>query len=742
MKRYILALLLAVPMFAQRPALVSPVIRFSDSNGKPLVGGKVFSYQAGTTTPLATFTDSTTGAVNTNPTILDSTGSASIFLGANVYKLVLQNSAGAVQWTADNIAQGGFAASYVTSFKTRTGAVVPVSGDYSCAQVTGAICSLPTLYNQTVAVSGAPAPQEPIINFIAGVSGSVGSPTITAGGTGYTGAPSVAFSGGSCTSTPSGSTTVASGVVTALILVTTGSGCSSAPTATFSGGGGSGAMATVAVIPNGITCVDNPGATSTDCTFTAGGGSSGSGGDISQNDVTSVRTFGAVYQNTTTTGMYVSGYGLITGGSGDSAITCYTGTTSTTVNLAVWSMTASFTVPGESIGFACFVPPGYYYDVLVANHISSSPGKWIEYLGFAGGGTGSPVPNASILGNFTGATAVPTFSALPLNAALLGTNSNGFPIGKSVIQPYCADNTCASVYNYPPMGGFTTFSPVTLTATATSTDVTLTVDSTTGYPAKGCGSFIDTGLSNFCWTSKDATHLFGVTYGLWTTVGQNHSIGAQAWGIVELHAVSITSPPSLVIWNNGFVGVCGTLAPTFAIQVQCNALFNGNLIVNQTLGLNGDMRANSPTDSMILSGNTRGYFSIYNSLVTDGLHGPLMVRDIKLTSQSGSQAYSLGCATLTSPVTCVAGLYYATIDITVTTAGSGGDALTADCSAFNGFATHHQTSASLSLAAAGNELFFQCLLRTDGSTGMNLNTTVTASGSPLYETSVIMDRKQ
>src|SRR5882757_5733521 len=100
--------MLLTPALAQRPALYSPVIRFSDANGKPLAFGKLYSYQAGTTTPLATYADSTTSALNTNPVILDATGSANVFLSGNVYKFVLQNSASVVQWTADNIAEGMF----------------------------------------------------------------------------------------------------------------------------------------------------------------------------------------------------------------------------------------------------------------------------------------------------------------------------------------------------------------------------------------------------------------------------------------------------------------------------------------------------------------------------------------------------------------------------------------------------------------------------------------------------------
>jgi hypothetical protein len=42
-----------------------PKLQFFDANGNPLVGGKLFTYAAGTTTPLATYTDSTGLTPNT-----------------------------------------------------------------------------------------------------------------------------------------------------------------------------------------------------------------------------------------------------------------------------------------------------------------------------------------------------------------------------------------------------------------------------------------------------------------------------------------------------------------------------------------------------------------------------------------------------------------------------------------------------------------------------------------------------
>lgn len=70
----------------------SPWLQFTDNNGVPLAGGKLFTYAAGTTTKLATYSDSV-GTPNTNPVILDATGRANIWLTPNVaYKYVLSAS--------------------------------------------------------------------------------------------------------------------------------------------------------------------------------------------------------------------------------------------------------------------------------------------------------------------------------------------------------------------------------------------------------------------------------------------------------------------------------------------------------------------------------------------------------------------------------------------------------------------------------------------------------------------------
>ena len=81
--------------------------RFFDSNGDPLAGGLVYTYIAGTTTPLATYSDQEI-TPNANPVILDANGEADIILAAvSTYKIVLKNSAGVTQWTVDNVAGTG-----------------------------------------------------------------------------------------------------------------------------------------------------------------------------------------------------------------------------------------------------------------------------------------------------------------------------------------------------------------------------------------------------------------------------------------------------------------------------------------------------------------------------------------------------------------------------------------------------------------------------------------------------------
>ena len=65
-----------VTSYASYPPAPPAKATFYDEAGEPLVGGKVYTYEAGTTTPQATYTDSTGAYTNPNPVILDARGEA------------------------------------------------------------------------------------------------------------------------------------------------------------------------------------------------------------------------------------------------------------------------------------------------------------------------------------------------------------------------------------------------------------------------------------------------------------------------------------------------------------------------------------------------------------------------------------------------------------------------------------------------------------------------------------------
>jgi len=86
-------------------AVLTPVakMQFLDATGAPLVGGLLYTYAAGTTTPQASYTDSTGATANTNPVVLDARGEANVWLASATYKFKLASSDNTELWTVDNI---------------------------------------------------------------------------------------------------------------------------------------------------------------------------------------------------------------------------------------------------------------------------------------------------------------------------------------------------------------------------------------------------------------------------------------------------------------------------------------------------------------------------------------------------------------------------------------------------------------------------------------------------------------
>lgn len=86
-----------------------PVQKFFDNNGSPLVGGLLFTYVAGTTTKIATYTDASGSTPNTNPIVLNFRGECQLWVSPSLaYKFVLSPAGdtdppGNPIWTVDNI---------------------------------------------------------------------------------------------------------------------------------------------------------------------------------------------------------------------------------------------------------------------------------------------------------------------------------------------------------------------------------------------------------------------------------------------------------------------------------------------------------------------------------------------------------------------------------------------------------------------------------------------------------------
>lgn len=102
-----------------------PKAQFFAADGTPLVGGKVYTYAAGTTTPLSTFTDASALTPNTNPIILDARGECNLwFATATSYKVILKDENDVLQWSVDNIATYGTIASQNSNNVTITGGTI------------------------------------------------------------------------------------------------------------------------------------------------------------------------------------------------------------------------------------------------------------------------------------------------------------------------------------------------------------------------------------------------------------------------------------------------------------------------------------------------------------------------------------------------------------------------------------------------------------------------------------------
>ena len=131
---------------------LSPIgngFQFFTTTGLPLAGGYLYTYQAGSTTPLATYTDNAGTISNTNPIQLGTDGRppAEIWLtyGFN-YKFVLADSTNAVIQTYDNIYG-------IIGVQATSGATIPAG---LISLWSGSIGSIPSGWNLCDGSNGTP----------------------------------------------------------------------------------------------------------------------------------------------------------------------------------------------------------------------------------------------------------------------------------------------------------------------------------------------------------------------------------------------------------------------------------------------------------------------------------------------------------------------------------------------------------------------------------------------------------
>lgn len=82
--------------------LLQPRFRSLLIDGTPNVGGRVYTYEAGTMTPLQSYQSPDLYASNTNPVILDANGEADIWI-PGPFKLVVQDANGVQLYSVDHL---------------------------------------------------------------------------------------------------------------------------------------------------------------------------------------------------------------------------------------------------------------------------------------------------------------------------------------------------------------------------------------------------------------------------------------------------------------------------------------------------------------------------------------------------------------------------------------------------------------------------------------------------------------
>lgn len=165
MRRIILAIALVFCVSSARAAdTLTPTPLFTSIiNGTGCVGCRLFTYQAGTTTKQATYTDSSGNTPNTNPIVLDAYGNANVWLpSTSAYKYVLappgtDDPPTSSYWTVDNVVAGALSGLGIGSGLCASGGNLTVcnlvASNFSATSGTGntfVLATSPTISSPTI----------------------------------------------------------------------------------------------------------------------------------------------------------------------------------------------------------------------------------------------------------------------------------------------------------------------------------------------------------------------------------------------------------------------------------------------------------------------------------------------------------------------------------------------------------------------------------------------------------------
>lgn len=137
-------------------SVVNPRIQFFANNGRPLIGGRIHTYVAGSSTRARTYKDAAKAQPNTNPIVLDGRGEAQIYLAEGVeYKFVVEDSKGALIYTQEPVygaiwpnaeqwpSDATLSYQYMTEAKAAADAIGPIKFYDTYAQAMGDVANIP-----------------------------------------------------------------------------------------------------------------------------------------------------------------------------------------------------------------------------------------------------------------------------------------------------------------------------------------------------------------------------------------------------------------------------------------------------------------------------------------------------------------------------------------------------------------------------------------------------------------------